>query len=194
MVNKPKIKGTMAESAVVSFLRTQGWPHAERLALQGKLDRGDVTGTPGIVWEVKSVALTNWGKWLREAETERINANAVFGIAVLKPKGIGFTRVGDWWAGMQSGSFRALRHAAGVLPDEVYQARVSGANITEGLPKAMDLLHWNMQEHGNQKFGTVEITPRGVESGDLRYTITTLRQMSALLRLVGYGEKVDTSV
>lgn len=193
MTNKPKIKGTLAESAVVGFLRTQGWPHAERLALQGKLDKGDVTGTPGIVWEVKSVALTNWGKWLREAEIEKANANAVFGIAVLKPAGIGMTRVGLWWAGMQSGSFRALRHAAGVLPDEVFQARVSGANITEGLPKAMRLLNDPILTEG-KKFGTVEITPRGVESGDLRYTITTLRQMSTLLRLVGYGEKVDTDV
>lgn len=89
-------KGTASESAVVDHLRAAGWPAAERRALNGSKDRGDVAGLPGIVLEVKSGARIELPAWLRETETERVNDGAIYGLLVVKPKGMGTTRVGDW--------------------------------------------------------------------------------------------------
>ena len=53
MVNKPKQIGTRAETAVARYLAANGFPHAERRTLRGREDAGDITGTPGVCWEVK---------------------------------------------------------------------------------------------------------------------------------------------
>ena len=53
MTRRPMDIGTAAESAVVKVLREHGFPHAERRALHGSIDLGDITGTPGLAWEVK---------------------------------------------------------------------------------------------------------------------------------------------
>jgi hypothetical protein len=95
-VSAARAKGTLAERLVVEYLREQGWPSAERRALSGNKDRGDVTGTPGLVWEVKSAARITLPEWLRETETERGNAQSDFGILVVKPKGYGVGRIGEW--------------------------------------------------------------------------------------------------
>lgn len=90
-------KGTAAESAVVTYLQANGWPFAERRALAGALDKGDVTGTPGICWEVKAGARLDIPGWLRETAAEQANSNSRFGLLVVKPKGVGVTRVAEWW-------------------------------------------------------------------------------------------------
>lgn len=46
MVNRPKAKGTWAETAVVKWLATQGWKNARRNALTGALDSGDIDVIP----------------------------------------------------------------------------------------------------------------------------------------------------
>src|SRR5690606_4660297 len=51
---KPRDTGTRAETAVVRYRRDHGWPHAERRALRGNQDAGDITGTPGVCWSVKA--------------------------------------------------------------------------------------------------------------------------------------------
>ncbi|NAE18288.1 hypothetical protein, partial [Enterococcus hirae] len=53
MPARPRDIGTAAETATVRYLRTAGFPHAERRALRGTHDCGDITGTPGLAWEVK---------------------------------------------------------------------------------------------------------------------------------------------
>ena len=104
MVNKPKALGTAAETAVVRALRTLGWPHAERRALAGAYDLGDITGCPGIVWEVKggeaakSASDKQITKWLAETETERVNAGADVGVLVLQRRGAGPRNAHRWWA------------------------------------------------------------------------------------------------
>lgn len=97
-MNKPKAKGTAAESAVVSYLGGHGFSGAERSALAGSNDRGDITGTPGLAWEVKAGVRLEIPTWLRETETERVNAGAEYGLLVIKPKGVGHANVGNWWA------------------------------------------------------------------------------------------------
>lgn len=48
MTNRPKAIGTAAETAVVRYLAAHGFPAAERRALHGATDLGDITGTPGL--------------------------------------------------------------------------------------------------------------------------------------------------
>lgn len=104
MVNKPKNIGTATETAVVRYLRENGFPNAERRALAGAVDLGDIVGTPGIVWEVKGGKAAETASdaqieaWLAETETERRNADEGLGVLVTKRKAVGSTRVGDWWA------------------------------------------------------------------------------------------------
>jgi Holliday junction resolvase len=120
-VSRNRAKGTAAESAVVRFFQTVGWPHAERRALSGSKDRGDVTGVPGICVEVKSAVRLEIPAWLRETEAERINAAADYGVLIIKPKSIGDTRVGQWAAVMPLGDLTRLLAAAGYgdgLPEQ----------------------------------------------------------------------------
>lgn len=199
MVNRPKMKGTSAETAVVSFLRKNGWPHAERLALQGKLDKGDVTGSPGLVWEVKNYAVPHWPAWLREAEIERANAKADFGIVVAKPPGVGVTRVGEWWAGMYAGGmkfseadlllrgwgFGNLWALTGLPITDLHVAKLPGHQANLGLPVIMRGLSIFQFP---QPFGVVEISPKGVKDRTLWYNVTTLHQMTRLLHAAGFGD------
>jgi len=102
MVNPSKAIGTQAETLVTRFLQENGFGTAERRALHGTYDLGDITGTPGICWEVKSGHAAETASdglinaWLAETETERKNAKADIGVLVVKRKGKG--AAGDWWA------------------------------------------------------------------------------------------------
>lgn len=105
---RPKDIGTAAETAVVRALRGLGWPHAERRALAGAHDLGDVTGTPGVAWEVKGGKQTRTtsdeqiAAWMAEAEVERVNAHADFGVLVLQRHGVGPANAHRWWAYLQA--------------------------------------------------------------------------------------------
>ena len=87
--------GTTAETAVVRYLRTRGFDHAERRALTGAHDQGDITGTPGLCWEIKSGRAAETASdgliqdWIDETESERLNARADIGILVTKRPGYG---------------------------------------------------------------------------------------------------------
>lgn len=101
---RPRDIGTDAERAVVRVLRANGWPHAERRALRGSADAGDITGTPGIVWEVKggnAARRAGDGQveaWLVETEQERRNAGADIGVLVVQRAGVGPANAHRWWA------------------------------------------------------------------------------------------------
>jgi hypothetical protein len=96
-MSKSKQKGTLAETAVADFLR-QTFPSVERRALSGVNDKGDISNVPGCVIEVKNQRSYKIHEWMKETEIERINAKADFGVLVIKPNGIGVSRVSDWWA------------------------------------------------------------------------------------------------
>lgn len=118
MTNKPKRIGTAAETAVVRFLRVNGWPSAERAALAGSSDVGDVTGVPGLCVEVKGGAAAeraedaDVARWLTETETERGNRRADVGVLVLKRKGKGAASAGGWWVYLPGWAFLYLAAAA----------------------------------------------------------------------------------
>lgn len=86
-MSRSKAKGTLWESAIVTYLRSNGVPHAERRALAGTLDRGDIAGIPGVVIEAKSAARLDLAGWLAEAECERDNDHATHGIVWAKRTG-----------------------------------------------------------------------------------------------------------
>ena len=103
-MTRPRDIGTQAETAVVRYLQAHGWPHAERRALRGIQDAGDITGTPGVCWEVKAGHAAETAgdgtidRWLRETQREAENAHADWGVLVVKRPGHGMRSVGDWWA------------------------------------------------------------------------------------------------
>ena len=191
MVNKPKQKGTAAESAVVSFLREHGFPHAERLALQGSADRGDITGIPGIVVEVKACQEYLFSAWLGEAEAERENAKADFGFVAAKPRMVGTTRTGQWYALMRHGAFRDLVLQAWKFSDDVVDVwfqDMPGNSISTQISRVLKLAQAH-QFDAKLSHSCVRITPKGVKDPSMYYVVTTLEQMSDLLVRAGYGRR-----
>jgi len=71
-----KSKGTAWETAVVRHLAAEGFPHAERRALKGTSDRGDIAGIPGWVLEAKNCRATELAAWVDEAAIEQANDGA----------------------------------------------------------------------------------------------------------------------
>jgi hypothetical protein len=103
-VSKSKQIGTAAETAVVKACRKAGFPTAERRALHGIDDLGDILLTAGVVIEVKGGKAAETASdaqvvaWLQETERERVNAHADFAFLVTKRAGIGADNAHKWWA------------------------------------------------------------------------------------------------
>ena len=106
MTNRSKAKGTAAESAVARVMRANGWPDAERSALHGAKDRGDLTGIGQVCVEVKGGHAAEQASdgqvlaWMAELDTECVNKGADLGVLVMKRKGVGHGNAERWWAVM----------------------------------------------------------------------------------------------
>ena len=110
MANRAKQKGTACESALVDYLRGRGHPAAERRALAGGADKGDIL-IPTLPWlaiEVKNHRSPRYQQWLREADAAAGNAGAEVGIVVHKPMGVGLARPDDWHVVMTLKMFMRL--------------------------------------------------------------------------------------
>ncbi|MBQ9741478.1 MAG: hypothetical protein IJV91_11150 [Kiritimatiellae bacterium] len=101
-MSKAKAKGTRMETAVTSYLRetfedVEGEIH--RAALHGTQDQGDVHGLffhgEKVVLEVKNCRRYEPKEWLRQAERERGNADAAYGVVVFHVNGIGLDNMGE---------------------------------------------------------------------------------------------------
>jgi hypothetical protein len=114
MTNRSKAKGTAWESAIVAWLREQGWLHTERRALAGNVDRGDIAGIPGVVIEAKNAKTINLAGWLDEARAERDNDNADLGVVWFKRRGKSSPR--DGYVLMDGDTFAWLLKSAGYGP------------------------------------------------------------------------------
>ena len=107
-MTKSKAKGTTAEREVVRYFQNW-WPAAERRALSGSRDRGDVAGIPGVCIEIKAAKTQLIGPWQREALTEMANAEASTCLLVVKRP---YKGVAQWDAYMPVGLLgSALRGA-----------------------------------------------------------------------------------
>ena len=111
VVSKNRAKGTAAETAVVRYLQDHGFPHAERRALHGSGDKGDVTGLGPVVLEVKNCQRLELSAWLRELEAEIVNAKANTGSLVVKRKGT--QDAAGWYAILPFGDLVELLLDAG---------------------------------------------------------------------------------
>lgn len=112
-MNRPKIKGTRWESAIVDYLRSNGVPHAERRASNGTKDRGDVAGIPGVVTEAKCAARMELAAWLDEAEAERVNDGAA--LAAVWSKRRGRASPGDGYVTISGATWVRLLAEAGYI-------------------------------------------------------------------------------
>lgn len=183
MVNRPRALGTAAEVAVVEWLCSNGHPYAERRSLSGLNDRGDVTGIPGIVIEVKVAGKQGLklGPWMRETENERVNANAVYGILVAKPTRLGPKRTGKWLAAMYHEQWNDLVRDGGwpisVFPEDHV---ISGTKVSQ-LP-AILASGWDGVEYPYlvRAVGFAGLPERW-------YVVSTLEYMNRRLLQAGYG-------
>lgn len=87
MVNKPRIKGTLWETAVCQYLREHGFLATERRALAGNTDRGDIAGIQGVMVEAKNTTRLELGQFMAEVQAQTANANAWLGVAWIKRRG-----------------------------------------------------------------------------------------------------------
>lgn len=185
-MSRPRAMGTMAESAVVAYLRGNGFLQAERRALHGSLDKGDVTGTPGLCWEVK---YANGGirmaAWVAQTEVERLNSGADFGILVIKPRGLGARSTAKWYAVMAAGSHDGLLEKAPGVCLTLGPYRYTAASMP---------LELNRVRIMSSPVAAITVTPPG--SFDLpasHYRVMYLEDMVKLVRFAGYGDRMAPS-
>jgi len=95
-------KGSSFERLVADYFKVNGFPSADRRVKSGRKDRGDIGGVgihdQWLVFEAKNTAKINLGTWANEAETERVNDEALAGVIIHKRHGKG--QAGDQWATM----------------------------------------------------------------------------------------------
>jgi len=99
--NPQRRKGTAAEATVVAHLRNW-WPDAERRALHGSTDLGDVVlpRDLDLTIEIKNQRTYQLPAWFKQMQTEQANAGTSRGLLVIKPNGVGVSNIGNWWAVM----------------------------------------------------------------------------------------------
>ncbi|WP_424183834.1 hypothetical protein ACOBQX_17905 [Actinokineospora sp. G85] len=110
-------RGADAERRLATWLRWNGWPHAERAVRTGfrgggrtVVDPGDIVGTPALVWQVKDQAREQVEAWLVETEQQRLGAPgaapADLGLLVVRRRGK--ADPGRWWVWLPAERFVAL--------------------------------------------------------------------------------------
>lgn len=169
-VSTAKRKGTWAETVTVTYLNQAGFPYAERRTLSGALDRGDVSLCPGVIAEVKNHRTPHLGPWMAETERERVNAGAELAALIVKPPGLGATRVGQWWAGMPYGAYANLR--GGDMSRLVELGALRVATLSRALARGDDVL----------------VTPRGVVERERFHVFSTVDRLVRFLRESGFGD------
>jgi hypothetical protein len=105
-VSASKAKGTRWENEVRDLYRRHGFVTAERLALGGTLDRGDITGVGPLTIEAKNHRSMSLAAWIDEAEREAINAGYRF--AVVHHHRVGKAGAADGYATLRGDTFAAL--------------------------------------------------------------------------------------
>ena len=88
MSSPQKIKGSQYERDVVKWLRSMGYPCAERAYGAGRHDDvGDIDGINGVVIECKNEKAIRIPQYLRELEDEMTHADAETGVVLIKKRG-----------------------------------------------------------------------------------------------------------
>jgi hypothetical protein len=143
-MTRPKDIGTMTETAVVRYINANGFPSAERRALAGSFDKGDIVGTPGVCWEVKggkvaeACAGGHLREWQDQTDCERVNTNSDVAVLVLKRKAVGLGKPDQMWA------YLRVEHLCQLIcPDGGnYAAEAPEAWVRMTLREAVRFLRW----------------------------------------------------
>lgn len=97
-------RGHTAERDVARWLRSNGYPHAERAVRTGfraaarvSPDPGDITGTPFMLWSVKDCAVEQTAKWFDELDDMSDNASSAGCLTFLIHKRRGHADPARWW-------------------------------------------------------------------------------------------------
>ena len=108
-MSKAKQKGTAWETECARFLTAYIKQKFNRLPLVGNKDVGDIRSEalPDFVFECKNRkdALSSLSEIMRETEQERVNADAKFGVALVKRRNFG---TGGAYAVMELHTFAQL--------------------------------------------------------------------------------------
>lgn len=133
-MSRPRDIGTKAETAVVRAAQSRGFPMAERRALRGRTDVGDVLLCPGVVLEVKggqmarNASESDVERWLDETERERVNAGAELAFLVVQRRGYGPERAGHWHAYWRHGWWaRLIGYAGPVDPATIIRTSLASS-------------------------------------------------------------------
>jgi hypothetical protein len=177
--------GREAENLTAQYLIANGFPHMERRRLQGAKDKGDLAGSPGLMWEVKYLGRKSRPRmagWMHEVDEQTVNANADYGILVVKPPGFGPKQSGKFWAIMRWESFGKLFNDAFSATPSAYALLIydhSNAKLTTLGARLVEL----DRIPGHQWL--VSIPPRVPETRGL--AVLTLERMVPILHAAGYG-------
>ena len=86
-MSKARQKGTAWESAIVRYLQEHGHPFAERRAMAGALDKGDIL-LPGCMIEAKAERQFSLATYLKEVRAQTANCPpGTVGVAWVKAPG-----------------------------------------------------------------------------------------------------------
>lgn len=112
-MSKSKQKGSSFEREVADYMAERlGDERIDRMPLHGTKDRGDIAGfrfrgLPCVV-ECKNAKRMELSAWLDEAEVERGNADAEYGVVVHHRKGCGKARFGENYVTMTLDTLLAM--------------------------------------------------------------------------------------
>lgn len=130
MTKADRDRGVRTEQLLAGYLRSAGYPNAERavrtgITVTGRIvaDPGDIHGTPGLVWQAKGLrpltaAENKVPAWLAETEAQRVGANADLGVLVVRRDQ---RPAAEWFTFVPIADLYSLGgvhpHASGVLRD-----------------------------------------------------------------------------
>jgi hypothetical protein len=195
VVNKPKRKGTAAETFVVRYAKKNGFPAAVRKVQKGSKDEGDIDLCPHVVVEVKADTSLAYPQFLRETEAERVNAGAAVGVCVVKPPGVAEGRMNLWWMLMGAGTYDALEFladGANFMASFLVQSEMTDyqgkrpAKFKPGELLAQRTEHLRMMPGTRLKPGAARVSSTG---WDMRFLY--LPDGLELLRWAGFGEPMN---
>ena len=119
------------EIPVAANFIARGFHRVYRLGQQGQKDKGDIGGIDGVAIEVKNHGVYKFGPWMKELAVEKAHKQAKIGALIVHPKGIGLTRVDQWWVTMTVADFQCLLIEAGYGPYEDPLRSIDGSSESE---------------------------------------------------------------
>ena len=104
-----KHRGYASQKIVAEYLAANGWPYAESTGA-GRTGT-DITGTPGLDWEVKARRNLNLVGLIAQMRERAVDG--VPSVAVVRPDGMGPASIADWPAVLPLSDLVVLLRQAG---------------------------------------------------------------------------------